>query len=588
MRILCDGLIEKINFEQTKIIKLFFNFKEMNYYILLFLILFYLIPSKTIACFSSGNPAKGNLETEKFKNENEVISLENDQNLEIDKNFILDYLKEFGYLNEGKENKTEEIKNGIKHFQEFMNIPINEKIDLTTINKMSMKRCSNLDKLNSEIFIWKKTSINWAIINYNNNLNKFQFPLQKLKGLIKQAFNAWEIVIALDFIEVENINNADILFNIKENNERITGLGIANSNTNENLNQIWLDKNQNWSMFQIQEEGKIDIFLTLIHEIGHSLGLEHNSDQNSVMFPLLERNLGEQLPVISNDDVERLRNIYDNFFSIELDNKSSQKYNNPMATPRSLSSIKPSLKDLPEKCPHLISAATNVLPGMLIVFNEQYTWTFKLGNLTNGPNLIREVFKLIIIIFKLIYFIKKRFPDGPEFINSSFSTNSITILIQGHTLFGYIYDEKNDKFIRAKSYPKMLHNRILFYPTGAFPLLNETIILINNKVFASYNVAKNEPHMLGNLDEYFPNLPDGLLSGIPATPDFGLYYMLTTNLSFLYNTHTSRLVNTLTIGQFIGCDKMAINLFLQQFNLFNPPILKNEFPSHKSPRLPFH
>jgi len=32
------------------------------------------------------------------------------------------------------------------------------------------------------------------------------------------------------------------------------------------------------------------------------------------------------------------------------------------------------------------------------------------------------------------------------------------------------------------------------------------------------------------LEELYPNLPDGLLSGIPATPDFSLYYMLTANL----------------------------------------------------------
>jgi len=42
----------------------------------------------------------------------------------------------------------------------------------------------------------------------------------------------------------------------------------------------------------------------------------------------------------------------------------------------------------------------------------------------------------------------------------------------------------------------MLHNRILFYPTGAFPLLNGSIILINGKVYATYNVIKNEPHMV--------------------------------------------------------------------------------------------
>uniref|UniRef100_A0A915MDQ4 Peptidase metallopeptidase domain-containing protein n=1 Tax=Meloidogyne javanica TaxID=6303 RepID=A0A915MDQ4_MELJA len=427
-----------------------------------------------------------------------------DQSFEVDKDFVLDYLKEFGHLPKEtgakEENITEELEYGIKHFQEFMNIPPKGIIDLPTLARMSWKRCGNLDKPTNDPHIWEKTSINWAINNYPDT--GFPISLQQLRGLIKQAFSAWEIVIAIDFMEVEDINDANILFSFDEANENQskTGLGIANGTAGP-LSNIWLSKNQNWSIFQTQEEGNVDIFLTLIHEIGHSLGLEHIGDPNSVMFPMLERSPGEQLPLPS----------------------------------------RPAGKDMAEVCPHSITAATNVLPGMVVAFNGQYTWTIKKGNITSGPTLIRD-----------------RFPDAPEFINASFSTSTITILIQGHTLFGYNYDEKHDKFTRAKTYPKMLHNRILFYPTGAFPLLNESIILINGKVYATYNVIKNEPHMLGNLEELYPNLPDGLLSGIPATPDFSLYYMLTANLSFVYNTQTFRLVSTQTIGQFIECEKTEL------------------------------
>uniref|UniRef100_A0A1I8BIR2 Uncharacterized protein n=1 Tax=Meloidogyne hapla TaxID=6305 RepID=A0A1I8BIR2_MELHA len=103
---------------------------------ILFFLLFLIIPSKIFGCFSSGNPAKGNPETEKLtekpkttitttnrnqidKSENEVIPTEKvDQSFEVDKNFVLDYLKEFGHL--PKEigikggNISEEIEYGIK------------------------------------------------------------------------------------------------------------------------------------------------------------------------------------------------------------------------------------------------------------------------------------------------------------------------------------------------------------------------------------------------------------------------------------------------------------------------------------------
>uniref|UniRef100_A0A183BX79 Peptidase_M10 domain-containing protein n=1 Tax=Globodera pallida TaxID=36090 RepID=A0A183BX79_GLOPA len=73
---------------------------------------------------------------------------------------------------------------------------------------------------------------------------------------------------------------------------------------------ISLNADEKWSTFQTQEEGKLDIFLVLLHEIGHALGLRHSGDENSVMFPMFERPVGDHLPVISNDDVERLRALY--------------------------------------------------------------------------------------------------------------------------------------------------------------------------------------------------------------------------------------------------------------------------------------
>uniref|UniRef100_A0A1I8BJK8 Peptidase_M10 domain-containing protein n=1 Tax=Meloidogyne hapla TaxID=6305 RepID=A0A1I8BJK8_MELHA len=146
-----------------------------------------------------------------------------------------------------------------------MNITPKGIINLPTLARMSLKRCGNLDKPINEPNIWEKTSINWAIINYP--INEFPISLEQLRNLIKQAFNAWEIVIALEFMEVENINNANILFSFDDNIESKTGLGIA-IGTSGPLSNIWLNKNQNWSIFQTQEE-------TLIHEMGHSLSLEH-------------------------------------------------------------------------------------------------------------------------------------------------------------------------------------------------------------------------------------------------------------------------------------------------------------------------
>ncbi len=89
-----------------------------------------------------------------------------------------------------------------------------------------------------------------------------------------------------------------------------SGLGIASA-TPPTHSRIVFAARERWSTFQVQEEGsKLDIFLVLIHQIGHALGLSHSPDRQSVMFPLFERKVGEQLPVISNEDVDRLRALY--------------------------------------------------------------------------------------------------------------------------------------------------------------------------------------------------------------------------------------------------------------------------------------
>ena len=64
---------------------------------------------------------------------------------------------------------------------------------------------------------------------------------------------------------------------------------------------------------QNEFQGKVDIFRCLSHEIGHALGLDHSSDSNSIMYAIFEKNAGEQLPVVSKNDVDSLRKKYGYF-----------------------------------------------------------------------------------------------------------------------------------------------------------------------------------------------------------------------------------------------------------------------------------
>ncbi|KAL3101029.1 hypothetical protein niasHS_001489 [Heterodera schachtii] len=602
------------------------------------------------ACFSRGNsgePSDGNPEAQGLKSENDVRTVQlkkekqtdeteeekdeessAEQKLpsELDPEFVKTYLREFGHL---KHNENG-LSHGVKHFQRFLGYRQTGNVDLATLQKMSWKRCANSDEgytAQDSSQLWERSTLLWNL----NASHPKQFTHGETKELIAQAFRAWEIVIKIDFLETNNADNAQIIFTFesdgakkaksengeeeKEKEEDKTGLAIAKASSPP-VARIVLNADENWSTFQTQEEGKIDIFVVLLHEIGHALGLRHSGDEHSVMFPMFERSVGEHLPVISNDDVEHLRALYVLFGNkndgpkLRVKRSSSvassasaagaiaggananSNANNAFASfyadddntvlccvcpaPMTLGDLKKKgdLTDRPtlaadlrptrpvpvqggthgtdsyggegattaagkeaEKCPHSITTAANVNSETLFLFKDGYAWHLSRGKLVGGP-----------------YKISEFFPDGPEKVDVAFSSGRLTVLVKSRMLFGYEFDQKTAQFTRDHRYPRELHSRILFYPEGAFPIVNGSVILFKDDVFATYNVESNTPHLFGSMSEFFPGLPQNLRAGFAATPDFTTYHMLTNDYAFLYDVRVARTVSSQSIGQFVGCE----------------------------------
>uniref|UniRef100_A0A914GWW3 Matrix metalloproteinase n=1 Tax=Globodera rostochiensis TaxID=31243 RepID=A0A914GWW3_GLORO len=600
----------------------------MHYAKLFFVILpiFLLHPEQSNGCFSrgnSGNPSDGNPEAQGLKSENDVrvdhlkepkpaelgggVQGEEDDekstaaqkvpsapNLDFDPDFVKAYLKEFGHMKHADDGPVQ----GVKHFQEFLGIQQTGTVNLPTLQKMSWKRCANTDDgYTGTPEIWERSTLFWNL----NSTAPQQFTRQEMKELIAQAFHAWEIVIKIDFLETGNADHAQIIFSFdsdrskkaaKNDEDEKTGLAVAKASSPPKAH-ISLNADEKWSTFQTQEEGKLDIFLVLLHEIGHALGLRHSGDENSVMFPMFERPVGEHLPVISNDDVERLRALYvlfakkTNSVGVRMRVKRDSALISDVAAgdednsvvlccvcpaPLTLGELKKKKAELtgrptlaadlsptrahgappagtnpysdaegatnvPEKCPHTIATAANVNSETLFVFKDGYTWHLSRGKLVGGPYKINEFF-----------------PDGPEKVDVAFSSGRLTVLVKSRMLFGYEFDQKTAQFTRDRRYPRELHSRIIFYPEGAFPIVNGSIILFKDDVFATYNVESNTPHLFGSVSEFFPGLPQNLRSGFSASPDFATYHMLTKEYAFFYDARVTRSLSSQSIGQFLGCD----------------------------------
>uniref|UniRef100_A0A1I7XQA4 DUF295 domain-containing protein n=1 Tax=Heterorhabditis bacteriophora TaxID=37862 RepID=A0A1I7XQA4_HETBA len=105
------------------------------------------------------------------------------------------------------------------------------------------------------------------------------------------------------------------------------------------------------------------------------------------------------------------------------------------------------------------------------------------------------------------------FIRGPEFVNATVTSNNLVLLFVERTIYGYEFDGVS--FNEAQDFPRELHERVLFYPQGAFPLTNGSVILISGSVFATYNVLENVPTFLNDKNRYFPNLPEDFKAGVP-------------------------------------------------------------------------
>ena len=155
---------------------------------------------------------------------------------------------------------------------------------------------------------WATTDINYCFINGTDKL-----PGDTEKDMIRQAFGLWAAQTPLTFTETTNENAANILIEWAVGDhgdgDPFDGPGdvLAHASFPNPYDdrQVFLhfDDDERWVNSDTQN---VDLLTVAAHEIGHTLGLAHSSDPNSLMYPSYDgprRFLGQ-------DDIAGVQDLY--------------------------------------------------------------------------------------------------------------------------------------------------------------------------------------------------------------------------------------------------------------------------------------
>ena len=152
------------------------------------------------------------------------------------------------------------------------------------------------------------------------------FTEAELRDVIRQAFDAWEAVAGLTFVEVEDPGVASDgpgagTVNIRIGAHEFDGAGgvLAHAaapasgffDNDEDaigaeVGDLHFDVAENWELFVDGDDSTISFFTTALHEIGHSIGLGHTDVPNQIMDTFYSEDVIE----LGEDDIAGAQFIY--------------------------------------------------------------------------------------------------------------------------------------------------------------------------------------------------------------------------------------------------------------------------------------
>lgn len=497
-----------------------------------------------------------------------------------DNDVVSEYLTKFGYLTKNEYEEMEEqqdfskLKNAISQFQQFYNLTNDGQLNEETCALMRTPRCGVEDipsSYRTAPFPWRKHNITWTYAGGT--------ALQV--AIAEKAFETWSNASKLNFRMTNT--QADIVISNRRGVHRFVGRRqevcpnlldgrghvLAHAffpNSNNTPVEIHMDDDEDWKYNGI---GRTDFLGVLIHEIGHTLGIEHSTDKNSIMYAYYNG-----YRVLNSDDITAIQSLYGRRRQVPRTSSTTTTTTTTIAPSSSTTSQAPSHPTPPKQQPpsemSLCKYLANgeflrmvIINGRLYILRGNLAWSLpiddELNNLNQPPLILNDWLTFLPKVLTNITAVYQR-PNG-----------EVVMLIDGLL---YMFDIHNLKL--KYGYPTNATTKYgLPSNSNIQSIINtytgKTYIIYNDIYFAEIDESLYQAVKFGHVSEVFPSIPMRIDSAFRYAN--GLIYFFKDNYYYEFNEFSKKLKRSGAIDYTmfgVKCyDSIIMNMFHNILSKFN-------------------